>query len=151
MSRKSRSKWDDWAKSSRKINTDWLTPGKPKKKSKHNNIEAVVDGIKFHSIGESERYSQLKKYQKCGLIKNLQLQVKYVLTPKYKKEDGTTVRQSSYTADFVYFNVALDKQVVEDFKGMRTRSYIDKAKQMMDKYDIEIYETNSQHVKENRL
>ena len=151
MSRKSRSKWDDWAKSNYKINTDWLTPSKPKKKSKHNNKEAVVDGIKFHSIGESERYSQLKKYQERGLIKDLQLQVKYVLTPKYKKDDGTTVRQSSYTADFVYFNVALGKEVVEDYKGMRTRSYIDKAKQMMTKYSIEVYETNKKHVDENRL
>ena len=153
MSRKSRSQWNDWAKSSRKINTDWLTAGKSDKpkKSKHGNVKTIVDGITFHSTGEGERYRQLKKYERSGLIKDLRLQVKYVLTPKYKKDDGTTVRQSSYTADFVYFNVALGKEVVEDYKGMRTRSYIDKAKQMMTKYGIEIYETNKSHVDENRL
>ena len=147
MSRKSRSQWNDWAKSSHKVNTDWLTTGKSDKPkmNKHGNIKTEVNGITFDSKGESERYSQLKKYERLGLIKDLQLQVKYVLTPKYKKDDGTTVRQSSYTADFVYFNVALGKEVVEDYKGMRTRSYIDKAKQMMTKYGIEIYETNKNH------
>ncbi|WP_199506853.1 MULTISPECIES: DUF1064 domain-containing protein [unclassified Psychrobacter] len=153
MSRKSRSQWNDWAKSSRKINTDWLNAGKSDKPkmNKHGNIKTEVDGITFDSKGESERYSQLKKYERLGLIKDLRLQVKYVLTPKYKKDNGTTVRQSSYIADFVYFNVALGKEVVEDYKGMRTRSYIDKAKQMMTKYGIEIYETNKSHVNENRL
>lgn len=70
MSRKSRNQWNDWAKSSRKINTDWLNAGKSDKPkmNKHGNIKTEVDGITFDSKGESERYSQLKKYERLGLI-----------------------------------------------------------------------------------
>lgn len=46
-------------------------------------------------------YKQLKLMEKQGIIKDLKLQVKFELQPKYKK-NGKIIREISYIADFVY-------------------------------------------------
>ena len=53
-----------------------LWPAKGAKKSKFNNIETVVDGIRFDSQGEANRYCHLKRWQVQGRIKDLRLQVR---------------------------------------------------------------------------
>lgn len=129
-----------------------LWPSKPKKKgNKFGAIKVVIDGIKFDSKGEGERYKFLKSKLDAGVIRDLQLQVPYELTPKYEEKDGTKVRAMNYVADFVYFNVLTGAEVVEDFKGRRTQSYKDKRKQMKIKYGIEIYETNQKTLKDGVL
>ena len=131
-----------------------LWPTKATKKastSKYGNVITIIDGIKFHSKGEGLRYSFLKHAQSIGRIKDLRLQVPYVLTPKGHNKDGTTRYAMKYVADFVYFNNESGEEVVEDFKGKRTQSYIDKSKMMQDVHKIEIYETNRTHLKEYRL
>lgn len=120
-------------------------------KRKYNNIETIIDGIKFDSLGEGERYKQLRHFERQGLIKDLRLQVKFELTPKAKLENGSTVRAMFYIADFVYFNNKLGREVVEDFKGRRTQTYINKAKMMLAVHGIEIYETNNKNLKEWKL
>jgi hypothetical protein len=47
----------------------------PAKKSKHQNIKTLTDGIKFDSKKESGRYLQLKLMQGQGMISELRLQV----------------------------------------------------------------------------
>lgn len=137
---------------SQKINQLWPTSTETKKKkSKYNNIKTIVDGIKFDSKGESQRYSQLKEFERRGKIKNLELQKKYTLVDKAEAEDGTIVQALTYKADFFYFNVATGKEVTEDFKGRRTQSFIDKTKIMREKHKIEIYETGIQHIKKGVL
>ncbi len=129
-----------------------LWSSKPKKKSnKFGAIKVVIDGIKFDSTGEGERYKFLKSKLAAGVIRDLRLQVKYELTPKYEEKDGTKVRAMNYVADFVYFNVLTGEEVVEDFKGRRTQSYKDKRKQMKIVHDIEIYETNRKTLKDGVL
>lgn len=120
-------------------------------KSKYGNIKVVVDGIKFDSIGESDRYVQLKDFEKKGRISNLRLQVPYELTPSYKNEAGKPIRAMNYIADFVYFNNDTGREVVEDYKGRRTQEYVNKSKQMAIKYGIEVYETSRKHITEWRL
>ena len=121
------------------------------KSNKYGAVQVIFDDIKFHSKGEGLRYMQLKAYEKQGRISGLRLQVRYELTPAMKKESGEHVRASSYTADFVYFNVGQGREVVEDFKGKRTQHYADKAKQMLTHHGIEIYETNREHTKRGIL
>lgn len=146
MAKSPRIKWDDLMKTpaatlnSKKL-ADLYSTAPVKSKSKYNNKIVIHDGIKFHSMGEGDRYLVLKDAERIGTIADLRLQVPYTLVPARMSEAGKTVKALRYIADFVYTDTATDKEVVEDFKGKRTQSYIDKAKMMFDVYRIEIYET----------
>lgn len=91
--------------------------------SKYRNRKVTVDGITFDSVKESRRYTELKLLQRGGYIKNLQLQVPYVIIPSQRDKDGKVVdRAIKYYADFVY-DTPEGEQVVEDAKGVRTDVY----------------------------
>jgi hypothetical protein len=107
------------------------------KKNKYNNKITELDGIKFHSRKESVRYSQLKLYEKGGLIKDLRLQVSYELIPKLVI-NGKTERAIKYVADFVYIDTVNGKEVVEDVKGMITDIFKIKYRLMKQIYNIDI-------------
>lgn len=156
MARKKGLSWGDIASTSvGKLNkhkvADLWASSKPKKASKYGNKKVVIGGIKFDSQGEGKRYLQLKDFERAGKIKDLVLQKRYVLVPKMTDKNGNTIRALVYVADFVYFNNITGCEVVEDFKGRRTRTFIDKKKQMMNVHNIEIYETGFNHLKECRL
>lgn len=108
--------------------------------SKFNNVKTVVDNITFHSRKESVRYSQLKLYEKGGLIKDLRLQVPYELIPKLVI-NGKTERAIKYVADFVYIDTVNGKEIVEDCKGMRLDVYKIKYRLMKQIHGIDIKET----------
>jgi hypothetical protein len=110
------------------------------KKTKYNNKITELDGIKFHSRKESVRYSQLKLYEKGGLIKDLRLQVPYELIPKLMI-NGKTERAIKYVADFVYIDTVNGKEIVEDCKGMRLDVYKIKYRLMKQVHGIDIKET----------
>ncbi len=57
-----------------------------KKKSKYKANKVEIDGVKFDSKRESERYLELKQLEKLGIIKELQLQVEFELQPKFVLE-----------------------------------------------------------------
>lgn len=103
--------------------------GKKPKKSKFRNIRTEVDGIKFDSKREADRWGILKMKEKGKLITALQRQVKYDLGEK------------SYIADFVYLDRENMEYIVEDAKGTKTPEYIHKRKLMKKFYNIEILET----------
>lgn len=108
------------------------------KKSKYGARKVEINGIKFDSKRESERYTVLKYLESIGNITDLQLQVKFELQPKYIM-DGKTIRAITYIADFVY----KDKNgntVVEDSKGYRTKEYLLKKKMFEYKYNLKIKE-----------
>lgn len=123
--------------------------------SKYKNRKIVVGGIKFDSKKEAKRYQELKTFERAGIIKNLQRQVKYVLIPaQYEpsnevytkgKDKGKTKkgklleRECAYYADFVYSTKG-GELVVEDTKGMRTPNYIIKRKLMLYVHGIRIVE-----------
>lgn len=100
---------------------------------KYYNKKVIVDGIKFDSKKEAKRYQELLLMQKYGLIKDLQLQVKYELQPSFKK-NNKTYRKIEYIADFVYFDIKLNKCIVEDTKGFKTDIYMLKKKIFEYKY-----------------
>ena len=106
--------------------------------AKYKNKKTTVDGKTFMSIKEAERYIELSRLEKLGLITDLQLQVKYRLIPPQR---GTirNERPCDYYADFVY---KIDGEtVVEDTKGKKTKDYVIKRKLMKKVYGIEILET----------
>jgi hypothetical protein len=108
--------------------------------SKYSNETAMVDEIGFDSRKEARRYKELKLLEKGGVIKDLRLQPHYELQPKYKK-NGSTVRSITYVADFEYYDNEKQKLVIEDVKGMKTKTYRLKKKIFEYKYpDLEITE-----------
>ncbi|AOK00372.1 DUF1064 domain-containing protein [Burkholderia vietnamiensis] len=120
-----------------------LSMAKPKRPPKYRNTKCEHNGIKFDSEKERSRWFHLIQLQAAGAIRDLQLQVPFVLTDRKRRDDGAWERASKYVADFVYVDVASEKQVVEDVKSVATRknrTYIQKRKQMLDKYGITIKE-----------
>ena len=125
------------------------------KTPKYKNEKVEIDGIKFDSKREAKRYHELKILEKAGIIKNLQMQVKYILIPEYREPDivgsrggikkGKIIeRECSYIADFVYQENG--KIVVEDVKGYRDPSsagyakFVIKRKLMLHVHGIRIIE-----------
>ncbi len=110
------------------------------KRNKFNAVKTTIDGIKFHSKKESMRYSQLKLYEKGGLITDLRLQVPYELIPKLVI-NGKTERAIKYIADFVYFDTVHKVEVIDDCKGYRTDIYKIKYRLMKMIHGIDIKES----------
>ena len=107
--------------------------------SKYNSKKTVVDGQTFDSKKEARRYQELLLMENAGVIKNLSRQVKFVLIPSQRDENGKVIeRECSYKADFKYEEDG--KTVVEDVKGYRTKEYIIKRKLMLYQYGIRIRE-----------
>jgi hypothetical protein len=92
-------------------------------------IRKKVDGIEFRSTLESRCYQLFNLWQQSGEIRNLELQPKFVLQPKMRR-DGKALREITYTADFRFDRKFAGewKPVVVDSKGFRTEVYRIKAK-----------------------
>lgn len=83
---------------------------------KYHNTKTVLDGIKFDSKLEAERYAQLKILERAGAIKGLELQPSFELLPSFRK-NGKTWRKTVYKADFRYILAEGDRIIIEDVKG----------------------------------
>jgi len=92
-----------------------------------------VNGIKFDSKGEAERYQYLLMLQSAGEIKGLTLQPSFILAESFRHK-GILHRAIGYRADFNYFDVTLDTKVVEDFKGVETPLFKLKKKLLISKF-----------------
>lgn len=110
-------------------------------------------GHKHDSRKEAERCDELYILLLAGEIKDLKLQERYLIIPAlYKTIDTgrvylngrkkgqkrfkqvTEEQAAYYIADFVYFDTKLNRTVIEDTKGMRTKEYILKRKLMKQQY-----------------
>ena len=124
--------------------------------NKYGRSKTVVDDITFDSKKEAKRYKELKLMESAGEIKDLKMQVRYILIPS-QREESTEIykkgknkgqpkpgklieRECDYIADFVYTRVSDGKTIVEDTKGMRTTDYIIKRKMMLYFHGIKISE-----------
>ena len=94
---------------------------KGKKPSKYKNIKTLYDGIKFDSKKEAARYAELLLLVKAGLVKDLELQPKFLLADTVRW-NGQTLCKRYYKADFQYVNEK-GENVVEDCKGFLTDMY----------------------------
>ena len=117
--------------------------GQKPKARKYKNEPIEIDGHKFPSLHEANRYCELVLMQNAGKIFNLRVQVRYELIPtqyedRFRKK-GVIERSVTYIADFTYNNE--DRElIVEDAKGYRTREYIIKRKLMLWVHKIRIKE-----------
>lgn len=110
---------------------------------KYHNTKVIYNGIKFDSKKERNRYITLKQLEKVGIIKELELQPKFLLldTIHYK---GKTYPKTYYKADFKYFDNEKGKYIIEDIKSPITakdKTYRLKIKMLLTKYpDIDFVE-----------
>ena len=102
--------------------------------SKYHAIRTEIDGIKFASKHEANRYIELKLMEQAKAIQDLKLQVTFPLIKKSKYG-----REIKYVADFTYYENG--HLVVEDAKGYRTQTYKLKKRLLAELYEIEIKET----------
>jgi hypothetical protein len=108
------------------------------KAPKYRNTKCEHGGIKFDSIRERARWFHLIQLQAAGEIRNLKLQVPFLLAGE-TLVGGKKVRARKYVADFVY-ETADGKTVVEDVKGFLTAMYKFKRHLMKTIHNIDIVE-----------
>ena len=111
------------------------------KRMKYRNTKTVVDGIKFDSRKEAERFFELRLMEKAGEIKELRRQVVFTLIPAQYVDGQCAERAVKYVADFVYRNRD-GELIVEDVKSdpTRTPEYIIKRKLMLYRFQIKVKE-----------
>lgn len=96
---------------------------------------ACNNGHLHDSKKEAERCNELFLLQRAEKIKDLEIQKEYELIPAQKfNKPMKSERKACYKADFVYFDNTLNKTVIEDTKGCKTKDYILKRKLMKQIY-----------------
>ena len=101
-------------------------------KNKYRNKQTEVNGVKFSSKKEAQRFEELFAMERAGVITNLHLQQTFTLREAYTLPNGERVRGTTYKADFTYYDQD-GAFVIEDVKGVRTEVYKLKRKMMIDK------------------
>lgn len=109
---------------------------------KYGNTKVVDAGITFDSKAEHRRWQYLAMLEKAGEIRQLQLQVPFVLIPKLQRPSGGWERETKYLADFAY-RTKDGNLVVEDVKGAVTPEFRLKRKLMLHVHGIEVQEIRS--------
>lgn len=94
--------------------------------------KAEADGYVFDSTLERDRYLQLKMLSDAGVIRDLELQPKFMCVVNGK-------RVTTYTADFRYYDIT-HGVVIEDTKGRRTETYVVRKKLAEALFGIKIVE-----------
>jgi len=80
---------------------------------KYRNKKIVIDGKKFDSKKEANRFIELSIFENRSEIYDLQTQVRFEIIPKNNK-----FRSIIYVADFVYIDNN-GNMIVEDVKGYK--------------------------------
>ncbi|MFH1739139.1 MAG: DUF1064 domain-containing protein [bacterium] len=79
-----------------------------RKPHKYGACATVIDGIRFASKREAERYAELKLLERMNIIQDLFIQPRFRMPPGF-----------AYVADFQYTD-ANGQSIVEDVKGVET-------------------------------
>ncbi|MBQ8893392.1 MAG: DUF1064 domain-containing protein [Clostridia bacterium] len=111
--------------------------------AKYGNCRITVGGETFDSRREYARFCELKLLQRCGKIRELTRQEKFVLIPAQHIDGRLVERECSYRADFTYQEEIAPghwQRVVEDAKGCRTEVYKIKKKLMLQVHGIRVRE-----------
>ena len=93
-------------------------------RSKYGNRKVELDGEKFDSIAERDRWVSLRLMERVGEIQSLRRQVRFHCF------GASLTHICDYIADFVYHRGTAESQVVEDVKGVLTETFRIKAKLM---------------------
>lgn len=111
-----------------------------KGRGKYNAVPTFVGTIKFDSKREAAHYQTLRRLEMAGSIRDLRLQVPFILAPSVDLGEKRRKPAMRYVADFVYIDVATGEQVVEDVKGVQTKAYRDRKHLMKSVHGITVRE-----------
>lgn len=98
---------------------------------KYGNKPVTLDGIRFHSSREAQRYATLKLLVRSGDYRDLKLQ------PRYPLMVGS-VKIGEYRGDFEYVDTATEETITEDVKGFATDLFKWKQKHFEAQYGRKI-------------
>ena len=87
----------------------------PAKPGKHRSRKTVLGGITFDSAKEAKRWQELSLLQQVGAIRDLRRQVSYDLWACNGE------RIARYICDFVFWDIAISREVREDTKSEWTK------------------------------
>lgn len=90
------------------------------KRQKYGARPTTLDGARFHSKGEAQRWAELQVLERVGKIMNLERQVPFPLVVNGRPLLTPKGRPMKAVIDFTYFDVAANEDVIEDFKGYQT-------------------------------
>lgn len=110
-------------------------PRLKRSRPKYGNKKTVVNGIKFDSKWEAERYLYIKSLERAGTVKDLELQVRFNLVVNEQKI-------CAYIADFRYKREDKEgvwQEIIEDAKGVETPEFKLKKKLMKACLGIDIF------------
>jgi len=113
-----------------------------KRGQKYGNTKVTDGGNKFDSKAEHKRWQYLALLERAGEIRELRMQVPFVLIPAQVSPSGKKERPTVYLADFTYTD-ATGALVVEDVKGAVTPEFRLKRKLMLHVHGIEVKEVRS--------
>lgn len=111
---------------------------KPEKASKMGNQKVLhEDGVWFSSKKEAARYDELKLLKKAGVVREIELQPRFLLQEGYM--DGLTgkwVKKMEYVADFrvTYADGSVEVEDVKASAKFKTKEYRIKNKLFRRKY-----------------
>lgn len=103
--------------------------------AKYHARKVIIDGYKFDSIREGDRYCELKMLEEAHVITGLEIHPAFMLQEHFR-HDGKMERAITYEADFRYEENG--KVIVEDVKGMKTEVYKIKRKLFLKRYGEEV-------------
>lgn len=90
------------------------------RRNKYGARKVVVDGVKFDSQREANRWRDLKWLETGGIIRDLERQVTYELAPAVNLHGETRKKAAlRYVADFRYRD-SMGAVIVEDAKGFES-------------------------------
>lgn len=111
-----------------------------KKTGKVNHETVTINGIKFDSRAEADRYTVLRVMEKTGKITGLECHPRWEIIPKQEVKGHRNFQAAHYTADFKYYKDG--ELIVEDVKSEYTRQAEDyKLRRKMLHYVYGIYVT----------
>ena len=109
------------------------------RRNKYGARKVVVDGLKFDSLREANRWGFLQALQRLNKISQLERQVTFVLAPGVKFRGEKRAKPAlRYVADFRYFNPDEAVVVVEDAKGRQTEAFRIKRHLMKSVHGIDV-------------
>lgn len=104
---------------------------KEEKQTKYGNKPTWVNDHLFSSKKEAQYYIDLLLQERCGLVKDIQLQPVYMLQEAFKK-NGKSYRAITYIADFEFDQKAVRGSHwvtrIVDTKGVKTEAFKIKVK-----------------------
>ncbi|MBD9455934.1 DUF1064 domain-containing protein [Rhizobium sp. RHZ02] len=91
----------------------------------------TIDGIRFASKKEANRYCELRLLLKAGEISHLEIQPRFKLLVNGSPLKYESGRSAVYIADFAYFDPSRERRIVEDVKSPATKTPLYKLKKAL--------------------